>query len=58
MLPSAMELEKGEPHAGEWVGRKDNSLGECCGTFVHCLKIYCCDWYKKELNDQLGKEDK
>lgn len=53
-----MELEKGEPQTGEWVGRKDNSLGECCGTFVHCVKMYCCDWYNKELNGQLGKEEK
>lgn len=23
-----------------------------------CVKMYCCYWYDKELNGQLGKEDK
>ena len=31
-------------------------LPVCCGTFVHCVKMYCCIWCNKKLNDQqLGR---
>lgn len=36
----------------QWVPGQLGIHGKaCCGIFVHCLKIYCCDWCKKELND-------
>lgn len=31
---------------------EDPSAGFCCGIFAHCVKIYCCGQFNKELNNQ------
>lgn len=25
---------------------------DCCGIFVHCVRVYFCDWLNKKLNGQ------
>lgn len=31
--------------------QRDKSF-ECCGMFVHYVKIYCCDWFDKGLTNR------